>query len=151
MPDMSDMADTPDTPNTGVPEVPGVRKTMDFPLRYRGYHGTPSCCRVRVWEQAGKPPVVIATELDDNPGTSVTNRIEVIATMMYQMLERPETGLVIIEHYEERTWAGGRTLLPERFARVEMEWTRNKGFVAPKWTALTKMEVEQFVSGPVGA
>jgi hypothetical protein len=137
-----------DTPN---PSVPSVRKMMDFPLRYRGYHGMPSCCRVRVWERAGKPPVVLATELESNAGTSVTNRIEVIATLMYQMLERPETGLVIIEHYEERTWAGGRTLLPERFARVEMEWTRNKGFVRPRWSALTRAEVEQLVSGPVGA
>jgi hypothetical protein len=144
---MPEMSDKPDMPN---PSVPNARKTMDFSLRYRGYHGTPSCCRVRVWEQAGKPPVVLATELESNAGTSVTNRIEVIATMVYQMLERPETGLVFIEHYEERTWTGGRTLLPERFARVEMEWTRNKGFVSPRWSTLTRAEVEHIVSGPVG-
>jgi hypothetical protein len=147
MADMSDASDRADTPN---PPVPSARKTMDFPLRYRGYHGTPSCCRVRVWEETGKPPVVIATELECNAGTSVTNRIEVIATTMYQMLERPEAGLVMIEHYEERTWAGGKTLLPERFARVEMEWTRNKGFVRPRWTPLTKTEVGKLVSGPGG-
>jgi hypothetical protein len=34
---------------------------------------------METWEQDGTPPVLLLTELSANPGTSVTNRIELLA------------------------------------------------------------------------
>ena len=50
-----------------------MRKTLDTRFSYRGCHGCESLCRLRVYEEPGKPAVVIATELEENPGTSITN------------------------------------------------------------------------------
>ena len=122
---------------------------MDCVFAYRGYHGCPSHCRLRVYEpdperpeEAGRPPVVIATEREDNPGTSVTNRIERIASEVFRLLERPEAGITVVEHYEDRRFLGAKPLARESFALVTMTWTRFQGFVGPRWTPSTRKEVE---------
>ncbi|MES2464662.1 MAG: hypothetical protein V4671_29215 [Armatimonadota bacterium] len=118
------------------------RKTLNTVLRYRGYHGCPSLCRVCVYEGPdgkGIAPVLVATEMESNPGTSVTNRIEVIATEIYRLLERPQAGLTVIEHY------GACRIAPERFSLVTLHWDRCKGFVSPRWRHLTQGEVESMV------
>lgn len=53
--------------------------THDRLLTYQGLHGMDGLCHVRVYEQPGRLPVVIAGVLDDNPGTSVTNAVEMAA------------------------------------------------------------------------
>ena len=121
-----------------------VRKTLDTVFRYRGYHGCPSRCRIRVYEAEGDisvPSVLVATEIDDNPGTSVTNRIEVIATEVYRLLERPEAGLRVIEHYTSNAIA------PERFALVTMEREAGKTFSTPRWKHLSLVQVEEIIGG----
>ena len=123
-----------------------MRKTLDTVLSYRGYHGCPSCCRVRIYEEPeGEkvPPILIATEMESNHGTSVTNRIEVIATEVYRLLERPEAGLTVIEHY------GRSTIAPERFALVTMEWETRTGFNTPHWKPLAASEVEAIIGVPM--
>ncbi len=122
---------------------------MEGILRYHGYHGCASLCRIRVYEGEGKPPVVIATECESNPGTSVTNRIEVIATEMYRLLERPDNGITIIEHYEDRAFVGGRPLFKETFDLVMLTWTRCQGAIDPKWTSLTKAQAEEILGQPL--
>lgn len=115
-------------------------------LRYRGYHGCPSQCRIRVYQAEGNPsisPVLIATELESNPGTSVTNRIEVIATEVFRLLERPEAGLTVIEHYTKNAIA------PERFALVTMIWEAGSGFTTPRWKYLLPVNIEEMISGRI--
>ena len=126
-----------------------MKKTYDFTLLYPGYHGCLSWCRVRVYgpdpersQDAGNPPVVVATERGDNPGTSITNRIEVIATVLYCLLGCPEEGVKVIEHYEDRAFIGGRPLQRARCDRVEMPWNGRHGFRSPKWFPLTEKAVE---------
>jgi hypothetical protein len=48
-------------------------------LPYQGFHGTRGLCHIRVYEQPGRLPVVIAGALEDGPGTSTTNAIEMVA------------------------------------------------------------------------
>ena len=123
-----------------------MKKTYDFTLLYPCYPGCLSWCRVRVYgpdpersQDAGKPPVVVATEQDNNPGTSITNRIEVIVSIAYCLLGCPNEGITVIEHYKDRAFIGGRPLLR---ARVEMDWDRRHGFRSPKWFPLTEGTVE---------
>ncbi len=46
----------------------------DYRHHFRGLHGCPSVCRVRVYRGSAGATIVIATELDgENRGTSITN------------------------------------------------------------------------------
>jgi len=58
-------------------------------------------CHLRVYEQPGHLPFVIAGGLDDNPGTSITNAIEMVAAAVQrtQFADGREFGL--IEHYRD--------------------------------------------------
>ena len=59
-------------------------KTVDVHYEYRGTWSPGAVCRIRVYEQSGTPPVVIATELPENEGTSVTNMAEYLAAEIIQ-------------------------------------------------------------------
>jgi hypothetical protein len=50
-------------------------KREDRVYPYRGYGGSRANCHLRMYEMADYT-VIIATELPDNPGTSVTNFAE---------------------------------------------------------------------------
>ena len=64
-----------------------MRLIEDYIHAFRGPTGVSSACRIRLYlpgaaepgETLGDAPVVIVSELLDNPGTSVTNAIEQIA------------------------------------------------------------------------
>lgn len=118
--------------------------TLDMRYSFRGLCGAPSCCRLRVFEPKGKP-VVVVTELDDNPGTSVTNFAEELATDVGELLEQP-TDMVWIEHYPERGPAYRR--LPESFDRVTFAWT-GRHFAGPQWRRLSRAAVETLIGGPL--
>src|SRR4051812_18101532 len=60
-------------------------------FQYRGGNALPGTCRLRVWEAPERPAVVIASDVPDNPGPCVTNSVEVIAELVWQLLERPTT------------------------------------------------------------
>ena len=52
--------------------------TRELLLPYQGLDVFDGLCRIRVYEQPGRLPVVIAGGLDDNPGTSLTLAIELV-------------------------------------------------------------------------
>jgi len=74
--------------------------TEDWQLSFPGYHGYPAICRIRVYRPAGKTPVIIATELANNPGTQISNRTEVIFRLAWSALGHPDP-VIFIEHYPE--------------------------------------------------
>jgi hypothetical protein len=61
-------------------------------------------CRVRIYlpDDTRDAPVVICSELPNNPGGSITNSAEVIAAGVIQANELP-TPLVWIEHWPEES------------------------------------------------
>jgi hypothetical protein len=121
----------------------------DGPLRYAGYHGCPSVCRMRVWQpDPPRPVIVLFTELEENPGTSVTNRVEVLATLVYGWLERPEREPIWVEHYPDcgvHNPRNGRWEFPERFAFVELSRLPGGRFERPNWRATCKRTVEEII------
>ncbi len=73
-------------------------KTRELLLRYQGKNGFDGVCHVRVYEQPGQLPTVIAGALEDNPGTSITNAIEMVAAAV-QRSQFPEgREFKLIEH-----------------------------------------------------
>jgi hypothetical protein len=71
---------------------------------YRGPRGQFSRCHVQVYEgPGGTLPVVIAPELDDNPGTSITHAAEQVASLVWRaLLPHAREGFRWIEHYPAR-------------------------------------------------
>lgn len=122
---------------------------------YRGYHDCPSVCHLRVYEPPSpkEPLIVVFTELRENKGTSITNRIEHLATQVWRWLERPERGITVIEHYQPRgvcvrTPQGERWQFKEEFDIVEMTRTEDERFEKPRWKPGTRAAIEQIIGQP---
>ena len=127
-----------------------LHEDMTFP--YKGFHGCDSRCRIRIFapdEGETKPYVVIASELEDNKGTSVTNMAEHLATLLWSYLERPEAGMTWIEHYEERAFYGNRPLEKEDWDIVTFKTDAHGRFREPSWRRIKKEAVEELIGCPV--
>lgn len=105
-----------------------------FIYNYKGYWGFDSKCGVEIKRDNDKVTVIL-TELPDNPGTSVTNMIEHLATMIYHQFLKDVLveNITWIEHYIE-SFAG------ETFDKVKMEWDGQR-FKNPKWERIKKKEI----------
>lgn len=74
----------------------------EFTLYYEGMHGLASHCRVRVYRPEGSPPVIVASQACDveDPGTSVTNRAELIHRLAWSRIGE-QWPVIFIEHYAD--------------------------------------------------
>src|SRR5215216_3193090 len=99
-------------------------------------------------------PVVICSELPNNPGGSITNSAEVIAAGVIQANELP-TPLVWIEHWPEESSEGQETFELVVFSSYKVEertpylgetraWIRDA-----TWKRLDRPTVEALVGGKV--
>jgi hypothetical protein len=141
-----------------------MRLIEDYVHAFRGPTGGRSACRVRLYwpgvaepgEAFGDAPVVIVSELPDNPGTSITNAIEQIAAeVMDAHLLAMGRAPVFVEHYPPRA-TGGRdeTFDLVVFAHYEVRevirggiWHKEIG--SPTWSHLSRRQVEVLVGSPV--
>lgn len=90
-------------------------------------------CRIRVLGNT-----VIATELPDNPGMSITNAAASAAMQVAQYHEIPLSELLWIEHYPEDTQ------YPERFDLVH--FTCDDGLLnLERWERISKNEAERLL------
>jgi hypothetical protein len=53
-----------------------VKKTHDYIHHYRGYWSDGGKCRIQIYQEAERAPVVNCSQLPDNENTSVTNMAE---------------------------------------------------------------------------
>ena len=73
--------------------------TRELLLAYPGLHGLDGLCHLRVYEQPGQLPAAIAGALDDNPGSSPTNAITMLAAAVQHSQFPDRRGFRLIEHY----------------------------------------------------
>ena len=116
-----------------------MKKTHDYIHHYRGYWSEGGKCRIRIYREAGRSPVVICSQLPDN--TSVTNMVEYLAAEVIKEHKLP-TPLTWIEHYPEHEGAIGEYSLV-RFSSWEvrealMGWTNRVRIGIPIWSHLPK-------------
>lgn len=106
-------------------------------LEYKGLGGYESVCGLEITKSNGKVKVVL-TELPENKGTSVTNFVEHLATLVYHryLEDTPIENIVWVEHYP---WS--RFLQRETFDQVKMDWD-GKAFSHPQWKYLTLEQYE---------
>ncbi|HVA88572.1 MAG TPA: hypothetical protein VNL71_01900 [Chloroflexota bacterium] len=81
-----------------------MRKTHDYRYQYHGFWRPGGICRVRVFEEEDHPPVVLCSELPDNPNTSITNMAEYLAAEIIrahfpQRFDATDEPIIWIEHY----------------------------------------------------
>ena len=125
-----------------------MKKTHDYIHRYRGYWSDGGRCRIRIYHEDGRAPVVICTQLPDNDNTSVTNMAEYLAAEVIEEHKLP-TPLTWIEHYPEHAREIGEYSLTT-FSDWELEevclggiWRLRIG--VPSWSHLRLKEVEFLV------
>jgi hypothetical protein len=90
---------------------------------YKSAGGRRARCRVRIYlpDDALDAPVVICSELPNNPGGSITDSAEVIAAGVIRINELP-TPLVWVEHWpRESTGGGAETFESVVFSSYEVE------------------------------
>jgi hypothetical protein len=67
--------------------------------RFRGFHGCDGWCALEILRAKDGKTVVIATEVKDNPGTSITNVCEQLAYWVCVEFSIDPSQLIWIEHY----------------------------------------------------
>lgn len=100
----------------------------DLIIHYKGFWSCDSKCGMKIIRDDREGQVTVSlTELPDNPGTSVTNMIEQLATMVYIkfLKDTPIERITWIEHYP-------KTSSGEIFDKVIMDWDGQK-FSNPRW------------------
>lgn len=64
-------------------------------------------------------PVVVCTELEEHRGTSITNVPEVIATLLWNVLGKPES-FARIEYYPDRAFFGTKPMIRQQYDLVTL-------------------------------
>jgi hypothetical protein len=125
-----------------------VKKTHDYIHHYRGYWSGGDKCRIRIYREERRAPVVICSQLPDNENTSVTNMAEYLAAEVIQEHKLPSL-LSWIEHYSEHEGEIGEYSLV-RFSSWELTevclggvWRYRLG--SPRWSPLRPEEVDVLI------
>ena len=109
---------------------------------YRGFWNCDSRCDIEAHRRSDGRYVFVATELPDNPGTSVTNFAEHLATTMRRQYGLKPDQVIWIEHYPE---AKGRR--KEDFDLVQFLGVECESFRTPVWTRITEQAVSDLIAG----
>lgn len=112
---------------------------------YTGFHGSRSWCDLQIINHSYYV-LVVATEAKDNPGTSVTNFAEHLATQICRREKIAPARLVWVEHY-----LGGDTKLnPSEetwdLVSFDFDW-ENCSFCTPTWRRMARSTVESLRMG----
>ncbi len=106
-------------------------------FEYRTGLATLSVCRLRVYESwAGM--VLLASELADNPGPSITNSAEALATALAERYGIDAGRAVFIEHYDQASYRGLRR--EPTFDAVSFTWAGGRALM-PRWSRLSEADL----------
>ena len=111
-----------------------------FRFNYQGYWGCDSHCELEIIGN-----LVIATEVESNQGTSITNMAEHLATRICYHYSLDPQSLIWIEHYPERGHDWNIHPIPESWDLVNFDrGVQTDGtprFLHPKWKRLEQETV----------
>lgn len=103
-----------------------VVKLLETEHQFRGYDRDGGLCRVEIYTTTEYPPLVVATELPENPVASITNMAEYLVAEVMERYLTPgmlfgfQPPLVWIEHYE-RTAVDHRIGLFESWEQITFD------------------------------
>jgi hypothetical protein len=142
---------------TGTSNIRGVHLASDYIHPYKDAGGRSAHCRVRIYlpDDVGDAPVVICSEVPNNPGGSITNSAEAIAAGVIRAHELP-TPLVWIEHWpKESSDVGEETFELVVFSSYKVEERapflgETRAWIGhATWKALDRASVAILVGGEV--
>ena len=128
----------------------------DYIHPYKDTGGRSAHCRVQIYlpDDARDDPVVICSELPNNPGGSITNSAETIAAGVIRANELP-TPVVWIEHWPEEATEGKESFELVVFSSYEVVerapylGERRAWIGDATWKPLDRASVEVLVGGKV--
>jgi hypothetical protein len=133
-----------------------VHLIRDYIHPYKDAGGRPAHCRVRIYlpDDLRDAPVVICSELPNNPGGSITDSAEKIAAGVVRANELP-TPLVWIEHWPDESTEGQETFELVVFSNYKV--TQRAPYLGETrawigdamWKPLDRATVEVLVGGKV--
>src|SRR4029077_5103202 len=109
---------------------------------YKGFWNCDSCCDIEVHRRSDGKYVFVATELPDNPGTSVTNFAEHLATAMRSRYGLKPEDVIWIEHYAE-----AKNRRKEDFDLVRFLGTEGDSLRSRVWTRITEQATDELIAG----
>ena len=108
-----------------------------FPI---GTLTSPAHCHLRIL-QTDQGTLVIATELASNPGKSITNAAETIATDVVKRWQLDPNKTRFIEHYTSESYEGeDKEKFKEDYKEVRFTWSGQQAD-DPKWRKLSPKEL----------
>jgi hypothetical protein len=109
------------------------------PCSYRDALGRLCRCDLHVYRDGDAATMVVASEREDNPGASITNTYEYLATGVWQKLRLPIDQVTWMEHYGAQSYG---VRIDETFDWVTLERHGDR-LVAPAWRPGSRQELEQ--------
>ena len=126
--------------------LPAPSPTLyDGPYRYAGLNNCQSVCHLRVC-RVGEGFLVVATELPENRGTSVTNACEILAAEVCRRFRIPAHRLTGVEHRLGNTNPRAGLTMPEEYSIVTFDVPAHE-FRDPMWSTVPKSFVDERI-GP---
>jgi hypothetical protein len=133
-----------------------VHLASDYIHPYKDAEGRSAHCRVQIYlpDDTRDAPVVICSELPNNPGGSITNSAEAIAAGVIRANELP-TPLVWIEHWPEESAEGQESFDLVVFSSYKVEERapylgETRAWIGElTWKPLDRTTVEVLVGGKV--
>ena len=84
--------------------------------------------------------MVIATELEDNPGTTITNYADQLATQIIMEFNIEPDSLIWIEHYPARPEIGEH----ETYDLISFKWNGTR-YINPEWYHIKKSMLDKII------
>jgi hypothetical protein len=106
-------------------------------------------CQLRIWQDEQGNSLVILSELPDNPGMSVTNAADQLATGVVADFNLDPQRTRWVEHYPKATGIG------ETFDTITFTWSHKRVFYdgpihdvasAPEWRRISREEIEVWIA-----
>jgi hypothetical protein len=98
-------------------------------------------CGVSIYHHNGQN-VVIASELPENSGTSITNRAEYVHRQICFNHELDPHATIFIEHYPPASWRKGDE---DSYSRVSFTISPSGEFSNPEWSHLDSDQVRELI------
>ena len=122
---------------------------FDTAYCYTGLGNCEARCGLRAYQTSTCGIVVIASELRENRGTSVTNFAEQLATAILTELKVEPGQMTWIEHYPERVSSYSEREREETFDLVTFDFDADRReFIQPQWKRWTRAQVEGVIGEP---
>jgi hypothetical protein len=117
--------------------------------RYAGFHGCASVCRLRVY-RAGHEVTVIAADVPENRGTSITNACETLAADVCRRFRISVHCLTWFEYRPAGTDPRTGLTTTEEYALVTFG-RRDGRLCDPGWSSVPKSSIDQRIGRPLAA